>query len=87
MLASLIARDELRIEAAESIKFFVCSALDHVAVIHYDDLVAVTYGGKTVSNNDAGNSSVLDGLYDLVFGLGIKCRGCFVTATGKKPAR
>ena len=56
----------------------MCSALDHVAVIHYDDLVAVTYGGKTVSNNDAGNSSVLDGLDHLIFGLGIKCRGCFV---------
>ena len=56
----------------------MCSALDHVAVIHYDDLVAVTYGGKTVSNNDAGNSSVLDGLYDLIFGLGIKCTCCLV---------
>ena len=47
-------------------------------MIHYDDLVAVTDGGKAVSNNDAGNSSVLNGLDHLVFGLGIKCRGCLV---------
>ena len=54
------------------------SAILDFTVFHHDDLIAGTDRGKTVSNNDAGYTSVSYRFDDLVFGLGIKGTGCLI---------
>ena len=70
---SLFISDKLGICAAKLHKLFMCAALNNISMLQNDYFIAVTDGRKPVCNNDAGYTSVLDGFYNFIFGLCVKC--------------
>ena len=54
----------------------MCSALNDFSLIHYNNLVTIAYGGKSVRHHNTGDAPVFDGFHHVVFGFGVQrtCR-------------
>ena len=56
----------------------MCAAFGDDAVVEYDNLVTVAYGGKAVRDNNAGNTAIADGLNHFIFRFGVECGSGFI---------
>src|SRR5690606_18595847 len=47
---------QVSIETTGCKQLFMCTALDNVAVLHYEDKISISNGGKPVRNHEGGSA-------------------------------
>ena len=76
----MLCHNELIVDAPLFEQLDVRTVLCHATVVEHEQLVGVTECGQTVRNGKGRTSlgGATDGILDLLFGLGIECRGRLV---------